>query len=71
MVFIMEKNYVDGNGIPLGFGMALAQNSTAMNYFSSLTEQEKRQVIDNCHGVSSKSEMRQYVSHLGDRDSFR
>jgi hypothetical protein len=67
----MEKNYVNGDGIPLGFGMALAQNDAAMNYFSSLDEQGKRQVVDNCHNVHSKSEMRQYVSNLTDENSFR
>ncbi len=67
----MEKNYVDGQGIPLGFGMALAQNSNAMNYFSSLDEQQKQEVINNCHGVSSKQEMRQYVSSLVEGNSFK
>ncbi len=68
---MMEKNYVDGNGIPLGFGMALAQNSEAMNYFSALDEQQKREVIENCHGVGSKNEMRQYVSNLTEGNSFK
>lgn len=67
----MEKNYVDGQGIPLGFGMALAQNSDAMNYFASLDNQHKQEVIDNCHGVRSKSEMRQYVSSLTEGNSFK
>ena len=67
----MEKNYVDGNGIPLGFGMALAQNSKAMNYFSSLDDQKKQEVIDHCHGVRSKNEMQDYVSSLVEGNSFR
>ncbi len=67
----MEKNYVNGNGIPLGFGMALAQNSEAMDYFASLDDQKKQEVIDNCHGVRSKNEMRQYVSNLAEGNSFR
>ncbi len=67
----MINNYVDGQGIPLGFGMALAQNSEAMNYFSSLDEQSKQAVINNCHGVQSKSEMRQYVSSLTEGNRFK
>lgn len=67
----MIKNYVDGQGIPLGFGMALAQNSEAMNYFASLNEQSKQDVINNCHGVQSKSEMRQYVSSLTEGNRFK
>ncbi|WFR56051.1 hypothetical protein QA584_20890 [Anaerocolumna sp. AGMB13025] len=67
----MEQNFVDGEGIPLGFGMALAQNSEAMNYFAALDEQSKQNVINNCHGVRSKSEMRQYVSSLTEGNSFK
>lgn len=67
----MIKNYVDGQGIPLGFGMALAQNSEAMNYFASLDEQSKQEVINNCHGVQSKNEMRQYVSSLTEGNRFK
>jgi hypothetical protein len=67
----MINNYVDGQGIPLGFGMALAQNSEAMNYFASLNEQSKQDVINNCHGVQSKSEMRQYVSSLTEGNRFK
>ncbi|BCJ93657.1 hypothetical protein acsn021_12260 [Anaerocolumna cellulosilytica] len=65
-----DKNYVDGYGIPLGFGMALAQNYEAMNYFSSLDNSQKQAVIDGTHGVRSKSEMRQYVSNLTNENSF-
>ncbi len=62
---------MDGKGIPLGFGMALAQNSEAMSYFASLDEQQKQEVINNCHGVRSKNEMRQYVSNLTEGNSFK
>ncbi|MFU0826277.1 MAG: Coat F domain protein [Lachnoclostridium sp.] len=67
----MEKNYVDGQGFPLGFGMALAQNREAMNYFASLDEQSKQAVINNCHGIRSKEEMRQYVSSLVEGNQFK
>jgi hypothetical protein len=65
-----DKNYVDGSGIPLGFGMALAQNYEAMSYFSALDEQQKQSIIEGTHGVRSKSEMRQYVSNLTNGNSF-
>lgn len=67
----MNMNYVDGQGIPLGFGMALAQNNEAMNYFASLDDQRKQEVINNCHGIQSKEEMRQYVSSLVEGNQFR
>ncbi len=58
--YIMN-NYVDNPEMPLGLGIALAQNITAMNYFSSLPKQE---VIDGTHQIQSKQEMRQYVQDL-------
>lgn len=50
--------------LPLGFGMALAQNETAMRRFESLTEQEKQAVLQKTHTAHSKSEMRQIVNSL-------
>lgn len=51
--------------LPLGFGMALAQNEAAMRGFEALPEPEKRAVIQRARGVRSKSEMRRLVAHLG------
>jgi len=50
--------------LPLGFGMALAQNEAAMHRFESLTETEKQAVLRQVHNVHSKAEMRQLVSGL-------
>ena len=61
-VIIME----DGT-LPLGFGMALAQNETAMRKYEALTEAEKKTLMDQIHGVQSKTEMRRLVTKLADR----
>lgn len=50
--------------LPLGFGMALAQNENAMKRFESMTEAEKQSVLNQVHSVSSKQEMRQLVASL-------
>lgn len=50
--------------IPLGFGMALAQNPEAMLKFAALSEPKKREIIHGTHAVSSKEEMRQYVKRI-------
>lgn len=50
--------------IPMGFGMALAMNTEAMQKFSSLPENKKREIINGTHSVSSKEEMRQYVDNI-------
>jgi len=51
--------------IPMGLGMALAQNLRAMDYFTHLPTAQQEQIIDRTHAITSKSEMRQYVDSLG------
>lgn len=51
--------------LPLGFGMALAQDEAAMKRFESLTDAEKQAILKRTHSVHSKQEMRQLVSSLG------
>ena len=60
----MKNNFADGPGIPLGFGMALAQNPDAMDVFSSLTEPQRQQVLNKSRRIRSKAEMRSYVDSL-------
>lgn len=54
--------------LPLGFGMALAQNETAMQRFEAMTEPEKQAILQQTHNIRSKKEMRQFVSQLGSGD---
>lgn len=57
-----------GDGtLPLGFGMALAQNETALRKYEALTETEKKDLMNRIHTVRSKTEMRQLVAELADR----
>lgn len=51
--------------LPLGMGMALAQNEPAMERFAALPMAEQRAVIDGARQVRSKQEMRQYVENIG------
>lgn len=52
--------------LPLGFGMALAQNESAMKKFEALTEEEKQAVVQKTHSVNSKREMQSLVESLTD-----
>ncbi len=52
--------------LPLGLGMALAQNSNAMQAFAEMTKEQKMGVIDRTHSLSSKKEMRHLVDSIGD-----
>jgi uncharacterized protein YdeI (YjbR/CyaY-like superfamily) len=54
--------------LPMGFGMALAQNELAMQRFEALSEAEKQSVIQRTHSVTSKREMRQLAASLCDRN---
>lgn len=54
----------DENELPLGFGIALAKNHSAMEYFSSLTPAHRREIIDRTHTLRSKAEMEKFVAEL-------
>ena len=54
--------------LPMGFGMALAQNEAAMKQFESLSEAQKQAVIQRTHSINSKQEMRQLVASLCNPD---
>ncbi len=64
-------NLVNGKGIPMGLGMALAQDLNAMNYFSSLGDEKQQEIIDHTHEIQSRNEMKQFVSHIADGNNFR
>ena len=55
--------------LPLGFGMALAQRSEAMQRFCALTDEEQRMVIDHTHQIYSKQEMQAFVDHLANHSA--
>ena len=50
--------------LPLGFGMALSQNLTAMEHFSSLSPDQQRDLIEQTHRITSRAEMKAFVSRL-------
>ena len=58
------NNSLVGVDIPLGLGMALAQNQDAMARFAEKTDEEKRKTIEQTHSVNSKREMRDFVDKL-------
>lgn len=56
------------SGLPMGFSMALAQNEKALNCFSNMSEQQKKDVIDKTHSIQSKKEMKMFVNNLGNNN---
>ncbi len=53
--------------VPIGFGMALAMNPTALNVYSAMTEGQKREILDKAHHAQSEQEMHQIVNSLAAR----
>lgn len=58
------NNFSQGQDIPLGLSMAMAQSPSAISYFGSLTAQQKQTVINSAHSINSKAEMKQLVDSL-------
>ncbi len=50
--------------LPLGFGIALAKNNDAMQYFSTLTPAHRREIIAHTHTIRSKEEMERFVNNM-------
>ena len=51
--------------LPLGFGMALAQNESAMKRFEGMPESEKQSIIQRAKCASSRREMQAIVDGIG------
>ena len=58
----MEQNPV--SDIPEGLSMALAQNIYAMQYFSSLPDSGRREIIRQTRDIGSKAEMQRFVNSM-------
>lgn len=50
--------------LPMGFGMALARNTQAMETFSALSHEQQQEIIGKTHSVQSKKEMQSLVNSL-------
>ena len=50
--------------VPIGFGMALAQNAAAMTRYAHLTESQKPDILNRAHNVLSEREMYSLVASL-------
>jgi len=55
---------INNEELPIGFTMALAQHSDALNHFSHLSDAEQKKVIDEARQKHSQEEMRNYVENM-------
>lgn len=64
----MDKNLTNSE-IPLGLGMAFAQNTAAMERFAAMSTAQKEEVIRMAQNIGSKAEMTDFVQKLVDGKS--
>ena len=50
--------------VPIGFGMALAMNHSAMEAYAAMTEQQKQEILNKAHNARSEKEMHSLVVSL-------
>lgn len=50
--------------VPIGFGLALAGNTAAMNRYAHMTEEQKQAILNKAHKVRSEKEMYSLVASL-------
>ena len=50
--------------VPIGFGMALAQNTAAMTRYAHLTAEQQQDILNRAHNVLSEREMYSLVTSL-------
>lgn len=52
-------------GVPIGFGLGLAMNETAMSNYSGMSDEEKEKVLDQARQAQSKKEMELLINQIG------
>ena len=55
---------MDFYNVPIGFGLAMAGNTAAMNRYAHLSEPQRQAVLDRAHNARSEKEMYTLVANL-------
>ena len=50
--------------VPIGFGLALAQNDKAMAAYAAMAQPQKQAILNRAHNARSEKEMHQIVSQI-------
>jgi|GEM_PF-142140 uncharacterized protein YdeI (YjbR/CyaY-like superfamily) len=69
-VICTDQNKLQNDGIPVGFGMALAMHPGGMEAFAALSEQKKEEYLNRARNAKSKKEMQQIVQSLLQGSSY-
>ena len=57
--------------LPVGFAMALAQNTPALERFGQMSQAQRQAYIDRAKSARSEGEMEQIVSGIVSGNAFR
>lgn len=57
---------MDYNTLPIGLGLAFANNRAAMDRFADMTDDEKKEFVERSRGVLSRKEMDRLVDSLAE-----
>lgn len=55
---------MDFYNVPIGFGLAMAGNTAAMNRYAHLSESQRQAVLERAHNARSEKEMYTLVANL-------
>ena len=55
---------MDLGEVPVGFGMALAQNETAVNAYAMMTKEQKQAILSRARSAHSEQEMHRIVAEI-------
>ena len=55
---------MDYYSVPLGFGMALNQNTAAMIRYSGMPKAQQQAILDQAHNIHSREGMYQLVAQI-------
>jgi translation elongation factor EF-1beta len=55
----------ESDQMPIAFSLSMIENICAMNAFAGMTEEQRRDVINEARNVKSKDEMEQLVEKIG------
>lgn len=50
--------------VPIGFGMALAMNESAMAKYAAMTQEQKQSILAGAHNARSEREMHRIVNSI-------
>jgi hypothetical protein len=62
--------FMDGSGLPAGFGFALMANARAFDGYTRMSEAEKERVIMQCKDARSDREVDDIIDRIGLDDEF-